>query len=216
MLRILILLLRINWLNYRPADCLPNACFCEAVGSGFVRQPVNAYTNAAYLLAGLFILRFLGKTGNAGESPDGTLIPRKWLAIFGAAFIAVAIGSFIYHASFIFLGEEMDDDSMYLVGVFILLFQISRERKLTGKQFLLVYIFLNLLLETTIFFLPAIRGGLFALIIAAATIVELSRRKQGIVPQTGKMLLKANLVFLAAYFIWILDKTHILCDPHSL
>ena len=68
MLRIIIFLMRINWLNYRPADCLPYACFCETVGTGLIRQPVNAYTNIGYIIVGILILVYLKKTRSTSSS----------------------------------------------------------------------------------------------------------------------------------------------------
>ena len=56
----------------------------------------------------------------------------------------------------------MDDDSMYLIGFFMLLFELGRIRKITPRQFLLVYLLMNLIFETLIYLFPVIRGMLFA------------------------------------------------------
>ncbi len=217
MIRLLLFFLRLNWTNYRPADCMPYHCFCEAIGSGLIRQPINAYTNIAYVLVGIIILVYLSRTKRhfKQRSPISDL-PRKLFILFGIACIAVGIGSFIYHASFIFLGEELDDDSMYLIGSFMLFFELAHHRKITTRQFILYYIVLNLLLEALIFFLPVVRGGVFALLVIASIIlVERSIRKQIVISQRRQFYTAIGL-FGVAYFIWILDKTHLLCYPHSL
>jgi hypothetical protein len=217
MLRILLFILRINWLNYRPADCLPYACFCETVGTGLIRQPVNAYTNLAYLLAGISVLVSLKKT-KSSHLPQSSIsgLPRRLLILFGIAYIAVGIGSFIYHASFIFLGEELDDDSMYMIGIFLVLFEAARLRGLSVKQFLWIYFSLNVFFEAAIYFFPVIRGMLFAILMVIAFTIELYARKQTKLKDEVRLTDRANLLFLAAYLIWILDKTHLLCYPDSL
>jgi hypothetical protein len=217
MIRLLLFILRLNWSNYRPADCLPNYCFCEAIGNGLIRQPINAYTNIAYILAGIIILVYLARTKPIFNlrSPISDL-PRRLFILFGIACILVGIGSFLYHASFIFLGEEMDDDSMYLIGAFMLFFELAHQRKITTRQFIGYYITLNLLLEVVIFMIPVVRGGVFAiLVIASLTLVEISIWK-GIVASQRRQYYTAIGLFGVAYFIWILDKTHLVCNPDSL
>jgi len=217
MLRLLLLLLRINWLNYRPADCLPNACFCETVGNGLIRQPVNAYTNIGYVIVGILILVTLKKSRHKNLSKSiASGLTRNLLFLFGVAYIAVGIGSFLYHASFIFLGEEMDDDSMYLIGMFMVLFEWARINKLSNKKFLTLYFSLNFIFELTIYFFPVVRGALFAILIAISFIIEAEARKQTALAEEIYFNDLANMIFMAAYLIWILDKTHILCYPDSL
>jgi predicted membrane channel-forming protein YqfA (hemolysin III family) len=217
MLRILLFILRINWFNYRPADCLPYACFCETVSTGLIRQPINAYTNIGYMLVGILILVYL-KRSNALrlERSSKSDLPRRILMLFGIAYIMVGIGSFIYHASFIFLGEELDDDSMYMIGIFLVLFESARLRKLTIRQFLWIYIAMNFLFEAAIYFFPVIRGMLFAILIAISFVIEFFARKQEEAKDEVRLTDRANFLFLLAYLIWILDKTHILCYPNSL
>ena len=105
---------------------------------------------------------------------------------------------------------------MYLVGLFILLFQLIRTQKLSKDQFIYLFVFLNILSEIAIFFFPVIRGGLFALIILASVVVELLLKKGSEYKITQDMIIEANLIFLFVYAVWILDKTHILCNPLSL
>jgi hypothetical protein len=217
MIRILLFILRLNWTNYRPADCLPNNCFCEAIGNGLIRQPINAYTNIAYIIVGVVILVYLARTKSIFRlrSPISDL-PRRLFILFGIACIAVGIGSFIYHASFIFLGEELDDDSMYLIGSFMLFFELAHQRKITTGKFILYYLILNLLLEVLIYFVPIVRGTVFAvLVIASIVLVEYSIRNKIVSDQRGRFYTAIGL-FGVAYFIWILDKTHILCHPESI
>jgi len=215
-LRILLSLMRINWLNYRPADCLPYACFCETVSTGFIRQPINAYTNLGYIIVGILILIYLKKT-SIEKSTTAAIsgLPRKLLKLFGIAYIAVGIGSFIYHASFIFLGEELDDDSMYMIAIFLVLFEAARIRKLSLRQFLWIYVLMNFAFEAIIYFFPLVRGGLFVFLMFVALGIELVARRMLSIYNEVRLTDHANLIFLAGYFFWILDKSHAFCYPNS-
>ncbi|MGB8252026.1 MAG: ceramidase domain-containing protein [Anaerolineaceae bacterium] len=217
MLRLLLEILRINWLNYRPADCLPNHCFCEAIGTGLIRQPINAYTNIAYILAGLIIIIFLSRTKNKRKTISPiTELPRRLLILFGLASIAVGIGSFIYHASFIFLGEQLDDDSMYLIGSFMLFYAIAHQRKLTAVKFIMLFMVLNLIFEGLIFFFPVIRGMLFGILIVVSLVITQTSIRRGLISDPKQQFMTSIELFAAAYLIWILDKTHYLCYPTSI
>lgn len=216
MIRLLLEILRINWFNYRPADCLPYHCFCETVGTGLIRQPINAYTNVAYILVGIVILYYLSHTKNNHTSfTPVTGLPRKLLILFGLASIAVGIGSFIYHASFIFLGEQLDDDSMYLIGSYMLFFAIAHHRKLSTGIFILYFMGLNISFELLIFFFPVIRGMLFGILIVASLMITQAYLRKGLVKDEKQHFTIAIELFAAAYLIWILDKTHYLCYPNS-
>ncbi|MEW5717982.1 MAG: hypothetical protein AB1817_05090 [Chloroflexota bacterium] len=60
---------------------MPNNCFCEALCDGFIRQPINTYSNLAYILVGLLILagaRRLGARKFAG-------VHRAYPLVFGGA-----------------------------------------------------------------------------------------------------------------------------------
>jgi len=216
-IRLLLEILRINWLNYRPADCLPDHCFCEAVSTGLIRQPINAFTNIAYILVGIIIIIFISRTKNTHKKISLTTgLPRRLLILFGLASIAVGIGSFIYHASFIFLGEQLDDDSMYLIGSFMLFYAIAHQRKLISGKFILLFMALNIIFEGLIFFFPVIRGMLFGILIVASLVITQTSLRHGLISDPKQQFMTSIELFAAAYLIWILDKTHYLCYPTSV
>lgn len=64
------------------------AADCEAIGAGLLAQPVNALTSLAYIAAGV---RLLLRSGGLPRSVRWR--PRA----YGAALIAVGVGSFAYH-----------------------------------------------------------------------------------------------------------------------
>jgi hypothetical protein len=217
MLRILLFFLRINWLHYRPADCLPYACFCETVSTSFIRQPINAYSNLGYIIVGIAILIYLKKTEQSrGTHAVLSGLTRRILILFGVAYIIVGIGSFLYHATFIFFGEEMDDDSMYLIGIFLLLFEYSRIRQISTKQFLWIYFSTNTIFEIIIYFLPVVRGGLFVGLMLILFWIEWKARQKESITGEVKLTDQANLCFFMGYIFWLVDKLHIMCFPDSI
>jgi hypothetical protein len=217
MRRLIYWLLNINWEHYKSASCFPRHCFCEAIGNGVVRQPIDAYSNIVYVLAGLFILISLFRTRkDRNPYPKTSDLPRTILIIFGLATIAIGIGSFLYHASFTFIGMEMDDDSMYLVASFLLLFSLSYFKDITRKMFIFYYPFINIILALIIYLLPAIRGDLFAFIIMIVLYTLQKAIKKKIVFGNLRYLVISVGLFLLGYMFWIPDYKKIYCHPNGL
>lgn len=207
MFKLIFWLLSINWNNYRPANCLPSHCFCEYIKNGFIRQPVDAFTNLAYVFLGILMIYWLYKNWKK---------TRKFLIIFALANIAVGVGSFLYHASFTFFGMELDDDTMYLIGSFMLFFSLSRFYQFSFRKFLSLYLLLNLTLEMMIYFFPVIRGVLFGFLVLGTIVSETMaiRKKDGLGEK--KYFRLAVYLFLLAYLFWISDYKKIICWPESL
>lgn len=112
------------WDGWLPATCLPDACFCEAIGSGLIRQPINTWSNLAFVAIGLLIAFDLRPDRSAQRS---NLISRPMVRrLFALAVIAIGLGSMVYHASLSFVGQWLDVMSMYLLGVFMMLYAAAR------------------------------------------------------------------------------------------
>ncbi|MBI5565337.1 MAG: ceramidase domain-containing protein [Chloroflexi bacterium] len=109
--------LNIDWAAWRPATCLPNACFCEAIGAGPIRQPINTWSNLAFVWVGAFIA--------FSATPDRPL-RRSYTLILALACVGIGLGSWLYHASLSFVGQWLDVMSMYLLGVFMVLYAARR------------------------------------------------------------------------------------------
>ncbi|MDP8981533.1 MAG: ceramidase [Acidobacteriota bacterium] len=169
-----------------PATCLPDACFCEAVRTGLIAQPANTWSSLAFVFVGAWIL---------ARSP---------MKVYGAATIAIGLGSAFYHASLTFVGQVADIFGMYLLVTFMLVFRV-------GRWFGPLYIALNLALLAAQVAFPQSRRYLFAAVIAGVLILE--TRARGI---ERKWLYWALAAMSAGFLLWTLDITHSLCDPQSL
>lgn len=115
------------WDGWLPATCLPDACFCEAIGGGLIRQPINTWSNLAFVIVGLLIAFDLKPDRSTRRS---NLISRPMVRrLFALAIVGIGLGSMVYHASLSFVGQWLDVMSMYLLGVFMVLYAAARLRE---------------------------------------------------------------------------------------
>ena len=232
--------LSIDWAAWRPATCLPNACFCEAIGDGTIRQPINTWSNLAFVWMGIFIA--------VSATPDRPL-RRSYALLLAFACVAIGLGSCFYHASLSFVGQWFDVMSMYLLGVFMVLYASARlkvdvsfraQRGIPepdrqpdssptrffaasrlvmtrhGATFAVWYLAINVALGVLLIAWPEARRYVFGLLIASALILEaiLHRRKQTTL--RARWLIAALGVYVVAQVIWTLDLNHLVCDPASI
>lgn len=208
--------LTIDWTAWRPATCLPDACFCEALGTGPIRQPINTWSNLAFVWVGLFIA--------VSATPDRPL-RRSDALLLAFACVGIGLGSWFYHASLTFVGQWLDVMSMYLLGTFMVLHaaigilsgaQRSRRMPKDSRAFTVSYIVINLALGVLLIVWPEARRYVFGGLIAAALMLEaiLHRRKQTALQ--ARWLIGALAVYVVAQVIWTLDLNHLVCDPTSV
>lgn len=205
------------WSGWRPATCLPDACFCEASRSEFVRQPIDTWSNLAFVLAGLLML-----TDDLRPAPTrSNLLARRrtYGVLYALAVILIGLGSWFYHASLTFAGQWFDVMGMYLLGTFMVLYGVARWSSMSGRRFAAVYVAVNCVLALGLIAVPELRRYLFGLLLLAAIVFEvLAWRRRGSVSHPGKVryFAAALLAYLLAQFIWMLDLSHIVCDPYGL
>jgi len=204
-----------SWANWLRATCYPN-CFCEAARGGPIEQLSNTYSNLAYVLIGLLIV--WGNKGNGGNEGKNLMMSSSVYPItYGVTVIAIGAGSFFYHGSLTEIGRWFDWFGMYLYASFIILYNASRLRKLSGAWFVIAYAIFNIALAAVIFnTAPNIRQQIFGLMIAVTLILEYFVRRTHKPTIQSKWLYAALGCLVLAYTIWILDNTRVLCAPTSL
>ena len=70
------------WDGWRAATCMPDACFCEAIRDGAVRQPANTWSCLAFLAAGAMVLyRTMGDASSAARPRGASRLEAR--AIYG-------------------------------------------------------------------------------------------------------------------------------------
>lgn len=201
-----------SWAGWRPASCLPAQCFCEAIRPGPLAQPVNAYSNLAYVLAGL---ASLGSVSSAATRPNLFGQRRIYVWLYAGALVLIGLGSWLYHASLTFVGQWFDVMGMYLLGTFLCLYAAARLGLLGGRPFAWAYVSINCSLGVILIIAPQLRRLIFGGMIAGAVILEAAvhlRRRPVI---RGRYFTAALACMVVAYGIWTLDNLRLLCWPSS-
>jgi hypothetical protein len=203
-----------SWAAWQPATCMPDACFCEAIGPGFVRQPIGTWSNLAFVLVGLLILEDVLRPASARSN---LLAQRRtYGVVYAVAVILIGLGSWFYHASLTFVGQWFDVMGMYLLGTFMLLYCCARLRPLSSRTFALSYVLFNLAPAISLIVVPELRRYLFGLLLVATIALEVVIRRQHVAQIRTGYFIAALLIYLLAQIIWTLDLNRIVCDPNGL
>ncbi len=207
------------WELMKPATCMPDNCFCEPVVHGLIRQPINTWTNLAFILAGtLTLLVAISDLATPSAKRDGTNLMRsQWLypGIYSYAAALIGLGSMFYHGTMIFYGQVADILGMYLLSTFMALYNLSRAFKLKGSTFFGVYLGINIALGVISTLWPVSRRPIFIGILAVILLSELLARKLVSSRLSMKMLLAAFASLVIGCAAWLLDINGLFCLPNS-
>jgi len=201
----------------RPASCLPDKCFCEAIRPHPPAQPANAVSSLAFVVVGLFVFVSAVRLRGRGQAAMRNRMNSEiaYPALFALALVAVGLGSFAYHALLTFNTQFADVFGMYLIATFILIYNLERFRRVRPITLIAGYLGLNAVLAASLYFLPSLRRYLFAALIIGALLLErMYRRNHQVTASTGQ-LLTAIVLLALGFIIWIGDITRIVCSPHS-
>jgi hypothetical protein len=207
-----------SWSHWKPATCMPDDCFCEAIRSGAVAQPSNTWSSFSFVLLGLLII---------GKNRQDVSLKRErarsnpmtrhtaHATVYGISLVIIGLGSAFYHASLTFVGQCFDVMGMYLLASFILLYNLFRLSPLDRPVFVMAYVTLNLILGYILVQFPELRRYLFGMLVVAAMVAKHHRRRK-IKPNNNEVFIQvAALTLIAAFVLWVLDLTKILCAPNS-
>ncbi len=174
-LLITLVLIPLSWLPapraaWRPATCMPGACFCEASGAGFIRQPIDTWSNLAFVLVGLLILEDILRP----SSTRSNLLAQRRMhgIVYAFAVILIGLVSWFYHASLTFVGQWFDVMGMYLLGTFMMLYNVARLRLLSNRTFAVGYVLFNLALAISLIVVPELRRYLFGGLLVVTIFLE--------------------------------------------
>jgi hypothetical protein len=207
---------RSSWAELAPATCLPGGCFCEAVRPEGLAQPVNSITSLAYVALGLWALT--GGAAMGRPQRDTQAWVRTLVRAAGVVLVALGLGSFVYHGTLTLVGQVLDVQGMYLLGMLILLGALVRRGALTPRVAPWIYVGTCVLLAAAQVVAPDSRRFLFALVLLPGIVMEalpgttgVSLRSPSTIPyRTGVVLL------VVAYGVWLLDNTGVVCWPTSV
>ena len=200
-----------DWSIYAPATCTATRCFCEFPRTGaLILQPANSWSSYGYAFAGmLMIVLSRGPGWRSGFDRDAA-------AFFGVTAIFVGLGSVLLHATLSLWGQFFDVTGMYFTSGFMLVCALTRWRDLSDRQAITLYIGLLAVLLALLYAVPEVRRWLFAVVLIAALVAELTfarPKRPGI--RLGYYLTGIALKALA-FTIWNLDQRGVVCAPYSL
>lgn len=193
-----------NWEAWRPATCMPDSCFCEAVREGVIRQPSNTWSSLAFCVVALVMFAELGRPSR---------LSKLEAVLFATSAFLVGVTSAFYHASLTFLGQSLDVQSMYLVVALALAVNLDSLRPGKAKWFLPMYLGFNVVLGVLLVLVPEFRRYGFAGVIAAVVATEGLLRRRGLRDWPLQPLFVAIALQAVAFVIWNLDRAHLVCDP---
>jgi hypothetical protein len=198
-----------------PATCLPDHCFCEAIGSGAVAQPANAWSSLAFVLAGLWIVLVPVASSSRDEYRNRIVSEPAYRRLYGCALAAIGLGSYYYHASLSFAGQVCDMSGMYLLITFALLYGIARRSSIRTGVAMAAYIAWNAALLGFQMTFPDMRRYVFALLVLGVLGIEARYRMEPQGTIESRWLSRATGILGLAFLIWVLDITRVACSPGS-
>ncbi len=210
----LLSLVEADWSAWRQATCMPVDCFCEAVRDGFIRQPANAWSNMAFVLVGMLVLR-----GHGGGGQGAPVLLRDDVVVrllYATTCVLIGVGSWLYHASLSFAGQWLDVMAMYLFPTCLLLVNLVRAGRIKRRSLLPLWLSVNSALGAMLFFIPLWRRETFVALTVAFIVSEVWARRRLPVTMRNDFLTAAAATIAVAITLWVLDLQHILCSADSL
>lgn len=191
------------WSTFTP----PNVDWCEIERCAVIVNPIDAWSNALYLLLGVWMWREARRSGRAD------------LARFGPASVAVGVFSFAYHASYTFALQFLDFVAMFLFTFTVLARNAVRLGWIPPARetrFFVLGVLGMSALVPPLFYAGFPIQALVGLLIAIGLAQEWRLyRRDG--PRDAYRVYRLGLALLgAAAIASLVDVTRIACDPESL
>jgi hypothetical protein len=192
--------------------------FCEEAHVGWIKQPVNSWSNLGFVAAGLAVgwqARHPARLGRTmGANP-------KLATVFAVVMVLLGPASMAMHATQTSLGGRLDTLSMYFIASFAAMYAAMRLFR-RGPAFLVPAFVLTVIacevVENVGGEVPLVMsaGNLaFGGLLIAAFVMELILKTRGGQDLVWGMSAVGTMV--TAFAIWTVSKTgHPWCDPASL
>ncbi len=197
--------------------------FCETFRPGLIKQPVNAWSNLAFVLAGLGI-GWLQSRGHKKGHRNPFTQTRFYPTFFATVVVLLGPGSMAMHASTSSISGFFDMLSMYMVASFMFSYALERLLHWKPTTFLICFVIALTLciiidrgkVDFSIGMFPAmiLIFGLYIVVAGTTELYLVFIRKTG---ADARMALAFVGAFALAFIIWLYSLTgEVLCDPDSL
>jgi type IV secretory pathway VirB2 component (pilin) len=136
-------------------------------------------------------------------------------AVYGVVTVLIGIGSTFYHMSLAFAGQVVDIISIYLLTSFMLLYNLSRTRRMGNGAFVGYYLLSNVLLGFISIRVPVLRRYIFLALLVAVLVSEVVIRRKRRPRMNVAFMVVALVSLVLGCTAWILDVTRVVCSPES-
>jgi len=192
----------------------PTITYCEEnLLNSFITQPANSLSNLAFFVIGIYIYLINKKAKRK----------HLFLEFFGILVVILGLFSFIYHATYTFLGQILDLSSMFLLIAYLISFNLHRlhPKFYTLKFSFSLFILLSLLGISGVYFIKTLNGFnigilifIFYLLFAVFLLLELKIHRK-FKPYNLRYLIIGFIIFGISHGIWFLDYMRVWCDPET-
>jgi len=206
--------------------CNNSMCFCEMmVPDALIAEPVNTWSNLAYIFMGLLILWKVDESANADRSTieNPMAYPSFFSVFYGFLVINIGLGSWLFHANMRVWAGIWDVGSMNMYMSFLLLYIFGRYLRKSTTWFVIWYVILNILLFLQLIYdIPKGWGTIiFTILVAICGLTEIFSvmwvKKHGHLGGLWKdwrWFVWGFGLFNFGFIIWNLTNTgRPLCDP---
>lgn len=180
------------------------------LGNRKVRQPLSTWSDLGFILFGMMILLLLGYSPGP---PNNPMIAPSVNAVSGIAILYGLIvifmgpGSMYYHASMRHWGGLLDNLSMYLWALFVLVYDLARVARFDDWVFYLIFVLAVIAIFALRFFLPGSGTLIFGILVAGYIVfglIVLYGQLNGVVREQG-WFWAGMISFALAMLFWILS-----------
>jgi len=180
------------------------------LGDYKVRQPLSTWSDLGFILSGMMILFLLGYSFGAPNNPmiaPSVNVVSGIAILYGLIVIFMGPGSMYYHASQRHWGGLLDNLSMYLWALFVLVYDLARVARFDDGLFYLILALLVVGVFALRLFLPGSGTAIFAVLVAgyiAFGLLVLYGQPNGVVRDQG-WFWAGIISFALAMLFWILS-----------
>ncbi|MEN8113586.1 MAG: hypothetical protein ABFS21_04285 [Actinomycetota bacterium] len=179
---------------------------CEALGNGWLVQPVNAWSSLAYAVVGaVLIIAALSRTGRE----------RTLSITFGVILVLTGAGSFLYHGPQTPVAHFAHDISFLAALWFLVLLNLAASTYLPRKVLPIAFVGVVAILAVALLAWPSLTNIHTGVAVLALGASDLLRRRAGGFAHTWHNA--AALALLASLLFNALGRTDApTCDPSDL
>ncbi len=207
----------LDWGGVGAAD-EPNK-YCERVRrDSMFRQPVNTWSDMAFVLAGLGILFFVSLQKKTGSPANPMAVSSLFSILFGCLVIWLGPGSMFLHASQKEWGGWVDNLSMNMFLTFFFCYDLMRLTGFKPLVFVLLYLGITLTFGLLTWFITWEHMGIltFVILITAVIASEIAVGYSDRISRDPIGLFAGIALFGTAFAVWVPSKTDgAFCTPDS-